>query len=584
MIASRRAYELLGQGAGREAPGGLAFVGLARSSLRLPPGKIPGPMRGAQDRRPGVKSMRCRAMAAGLMMTAAAMAAPAALAQDQAPLRIALDGELQILDPVVTSAYLTRNFSLMVFDTLIAQDADGAYRPQMLESWQVSEDRLTYSFTLREGLEWHDGAPVTAEDCVASIRRWAARDGMGRLMMAAAGELRVLDQRRFVLQLARPFGFVIEALGKASSNLPAMMPARLAATDPTRAIPEVIGSGPYRFVPSEYRAGDRAVFARNPRYRPRAEPASGLAGGKVVHFARAEFVSIPDTATKVAALQRGEVDFVQRVPFDYLAQLRRDPNIRIPSGRGVPQFMGVVQVNQAQPPFDNPLLRQAVQQLMDQPEYLAALGLPADMFLPWCLSIYTCSSPYASEAGAERLGDPSLERARALMRQAGYAGQPVVLLQSADVPIINTVSLVTIDRMQRAGFNVQVRSTDWSSIAQQRWNRNPPGSGGWSVLPLIWAAEDLTTPLSNYPIANNCRNYPGWACDEAINDLLVRFGAESDLEKRREIAAQIQARAHESVSLSLAGQFAVPPAYRANLTGMIAAEVPVFWNVRREGR
>ena len=504
-----------------------------------------------------------------------------ASAPDPVPLRISLDGELQVLDPHITSAYLTRNFALMVFDQLIAQDSHGHYRPQMLEGWTVSEDGLRYDFTLREGLEWHDGSPVTAEDCVASIRRWGARDGMGRLMLAATASLAVVDARRFSLQLARPFGFVVEALGKYSSIFPAMMPARLAATDPTKPIPEVIGSGPYRFAASEFRAGDRAVFLRNPRYRPRAEPVDGTAGGKVVHFERAEFVSIPDPTTKVAALQRGELDYIQRAPFDYLDQLRRDPSVRLAAGAAAPQFMGVVVLNQAQPPFDNPLLRQAVQQLMDQQEFVAALGLPADMHREQCLSVYTCGSPYESDAGVAPLRQPSLERARALMRQAGYANEPVLVFQSTDVPVINTIALVTIDRLRQAGFNVQVRATDWSSVAQQRFNRGPLAQGGWSVLPLIWAAEDLATPLSNYPIANNCANFPGWSCDAATTPLLAAFGAARGLPRQREIAADIQARAHAEVALALAGQFAVPPAYRANLQGLLEVPVPVFWNLHR---
>ncbi len=523
----------------------------------------------------------------GLLLLAAPAQAQPAQAQpalDPAPLRISLDGELQILDPVITSAYLTRNFALMVFDQLIAQDSTGAYKPQMLEGWTVSPDNMRYDFTLRDGLEWHDGTPVTAEDCVASIRRWGARDGMGRLMLAATASLEVVDSKRFRLTLARPFGFVIQALGKSSSNIPVMMPARLAATDPTKPIPEVIGSGPYRFAAAEFRPGDRAVFLHNPRYRPRAEPADGTAGGKVVHFARADFVSIPDVATKVAALQRGEVDYIQRAPFDYLAAMRRDPNIRVARGAGAPQFMGVVVLNQSQPPFDKPLVRQAVQQLMDQSEFMAALGLPADMHMAQCLSVFTCGSPYDNAAGAEPLRQPSLARARALLREAGYANEPIVVLQSTDVPVINTISLVTIDRLRQAGFNVQVRATDWSSVAQQRWSRSPVGNGGWSVLPLIWAAEDLATPLSNYPIANNCQNFPGWACDEATTGLLARFGAAIGLPAQRAVAAEIQGRAHAAVSLSLAGQFTVPPAWRSNLTGLIENPVPIFWNVRRERR
>ena len=515
-------------------------------------------------------------------MAAIAIAMSQASAQPQT-LRVSLDGDLQSLDPVASSSLITRIFGLTVFDVLIAQDSRGVYRPQMLESWESSPDRMTWTFTLRPGLAWHDGSPVTAEDCVASIRRWSQRDGVGRLMMAATAALSVVDERRFTLQLARPYGFVVETLGKPTNNIPVMMPARLAATDPARNIPEVIGSGPYRFSPGEYRPGNRTVVLRNPAYRPRTEPADGAAGGKTVHFDRVEFISMPDPATKAAALQAGEIDFIQRAPFDYIPQFLRDRNITIGSGGGAPQYMGIFQFNQVQPPFNNLGARRAVQQLMDQREFLAAFGLPPGA-TRICYSLYTCDSPYSTDAGTAVLRDISIARARTLLREAGYAGEPAVVLDPTDVPAIHTIALVIADRMRQAGINVQVRSTDWSTIAQQRFSRNPVERGGWSVLPLIWSSEDLGMPLTNTPLVNNCLNYVGWACDDALKALMDAFTSESDPARQRELAAQIQARAHEVVNTVISGQFTVAPAYRSDLRDVLPIATPVFWNMRRVAR
>ena len=153
-------------------------------------------------------------------------------AAEQPPLRVSLNTELQVLDPIVTTINATRVFAYMVFDTLVGIDNEGKYHPQMLEGWKVSDDRLTYSFTLRDGLEWSDGTPVTAEDCVASIQRWAKREAFGKPLMAATKDLRVIDAKTFELQLSSPFAFVIEALGKPGNTIPVMMPARLAASRP----------------------------------------------------------------------------------------------------------------------------------------------------------------------------------------------------------------------------------------------------------------------------------------------------------------------------------------------------------------
>ena len=144
-------------------------------------------------------------------------------------LRAAMHIELQILDPHITTATVTRAFGYMVYDTLVAMDSHGIFRPQMLESWSVSDDRLTWTFTLRPGLTWHDGAPVTPEDCVASLRRWAKSDAFGKRMMAAVAGIRIIDDRRFAFDLSRPFAFVIEAIGKPNANVPVIMPARVAA-------------------------------------------------------------------------------------------------------------------------------------------------------------------------------------------------------------------------------------------------------------------------------------------------------------------------------------------------------------------
>ena len=496
-----------------------------------------------------------------------------------------MNTELQVLDPVFTPSVVTRAFGYMVWDTLVGVDSRGELRPQMLESWQNSDDRLTWTFKLRPGLEWSDGTPVTAEDCVLSIRRWGARDGLGRQLMAAARDLRAVDAGTFVLELSRPFGQVLEALGKAATLVPFMMPARLAQTPPNQQIAEVVGSGPFTFRREDWRAGDRVVFGRNPRYRPRPEPADGLAGGKVVHFDRAEFVSIPDHSTKVAALQAGEIDYVERAPLDFIEALRRDRRVVVTRGLGGGQIFGVLTLNHTQPPFDNVLLRRALQQAIQQPEVVAALGLPADMVRERCLTLYMCGGPYETEAGAEPLRRAGTERARALLREAGYGGERVVVLHARDSALIDPIAMVAVDQMRRAGFNLDVRTTDWSTVAQLRTRREPVEQGGWSVVPLVWTGFDMENPIVNPAMVYNCANvYPGWWCDEAQVPLLQRFAAEGDPAKRREIAAELQARAHENVSVVTLGQYASPAVYRSDLRGVLEVGFPVLWNIQRAGR
>jgi peptide/nickel transport system substrate-binding protein len=525
--------------------------------------------------------MKTKAFLFGLAMLGAA----GAQAQPQQPLRLVMNNELQTLDPIVSPSVVTRAFASMVWDTLVAPDSQGVMRPQMLEGWEISPDRLTWTFKLRPGLEWTDGTPVTAEDCVASIRRWGARDGLGRQLMGATASLDASGPDTFVMRLNRPFALVLEALGKTATLVPYMMPARLANVPGTQQITEIVGSGPFVFRREEWRPGDRVVFYRNARYRPRSEPADGLAGGKVVHFERTEFVSIPDAATKIGALQQGEIDYIERAPLDFIESLRRDRRVVVTPGRGGAEVYGVLTLNQTIPPFNDVRVRRAAQQAIEQSDVVASTGLPPDMVHQHCYTLYMCGGPYATNAGTESLRTHSMDRARALLREAGYNNEPITVLHSRDSVLIDPISLVAVDQLKRAGFNIDLVSTDWSSVATRRTNRGPVTQGGWNVVPLVWTGFDMPDPIVNPAMVYNCANvYPGWWCDERQVPLLRQFSEEPDMARRREIAAQLQTLAHDNVNVIILGQFAGPGVYRSDLRGVIDAGFPVLWNIRRERR
>lgn len=518
-----------------------------------------------------------------LLALAFSLFALGAQAQDQRPLRVVLNLELQVLDPIITTSNVTRAYSYLVYDTLIALDSHGEYRPQMLEGWTKSADNLTWTFTLREGLEWHDGAPVTAEDCVASLRRWGARDGLGSRLMAATKALTVVDAKTFTLELTWPFSQVIEAIGKPAAQIPFMMPARLASTTPiTQAVPETIGSGPYRFNRAEWRSGDRAIFRRNERYRPRAEEPDGFAGGKRAYLDQVHFISMPDIATRVAALQTGEADYLELVPGDYVAAFRRDRNIRLVPAQPLGQMLGAVGINHTLPPFNNPQARRALQLALDQCEMLPGMGFPPDMHQAFCLSIFMCGWPYESDAGVAPLRNQPIQAARDALKASGYAGEPVVLLMSADSTILNPASLLVADRMRQAGFNVQIASADYSTQAQRRLSREPIERGGWNVMPVVFTGYDTVNPLAHYSVAYNCgNNYPGWYCDPSLTPLIAAFEREPDIARRRQIAAEMQRHVHDNGLMAFYGQFYLPAAHRADLEGVLPIGFPVLYNIRR---
>src|SRR5439155_18578279 len=202
--------------------------------------------------------------------------AGAAPARAETTLRVVMHSDLKIVDPIWTTAYIVRNHGYMIYDTLFAMDAKGEIKPQMVDKLDVSKDKLTYTLTLRDGLLWHDGKPVTAEDCVASVKRWAAKDSMGQKMLTFVKDLQVVNAKTFKIVLNEPTGLVLGALGKPSSNVPFMMPKRVAETDPNTQISDTTGSGPFIFRKDEWKPGDKAVYLKNPNYNPRAEAPSGL--------------------------------------------------------------------------------------------------------------------------------------------------------------------------------------------------------------------------------------------------------------------------------------------------------------------
>src|SRR3989440_4298813 len=396
----------------------------------------------------------------------------------QKTLRFIPQADLRSIDPIWTTAYVTRNFGYLVFDTLFALDKEFKPQPQMIDKWTVSDDKLTYKFTLRDGLKWHDGQPVRAADCIASIERWAKRDQFGQKMMEAVGSIKADDDKSFMIALKAPFPLLISALGKLSSNVPFMMPERLAKTDAFQQIPEAIGSGPFKFVKEEWVPGSKAVFVRNADYVPRKEPPSLAAGGKVAKIDRVEWLYIPDTATAAAALNAGEADWYEQPPADILPVFSANKDVAVttvdPLGN-----MGVLRFNHTLPPFDNPKMREAVLNLVDQKDYMRAVA-GDDKYWKTCAAIFICGgTPFESNVGADvLLKGPNLARAKQLIQEAGYKGERIVLLSATDQPIVQGQALVTRERLSAAGRNIDMQANDWGTLITRRASKEPIAKGG----------------------------------------------------------------------------------------------------------
>src|SRR2546423_1072731 len=493
-------------------------------------------------------------------------------------LRVSLHSDLKIVDPVWTTALITVNHGYMIYDTLFALDEKLAVKPQMVDRYETSVDKLTWTFALRDGLEWHDGAPVTAEDCVASIKRWGARDAMGQKLMSFVTELAAPDAKTIRMTLKEPYGLVLQTLAKPGANVPFMMPKRVAETDPQKQITDYTGSGPFIFKAGEWRAGEKAVYLKNSKYKPRSEPASGLAGGKVAKVDRVEWIWIADSQTQVNALITTGAALLEAPPHALLPRLAEDKNIELfvfgPAGR-----QNALRFNVLHKPFDNPKIRLAVAYALNQKDLLdAVVGTPK--WYVECKSLFPCGSPLQSTKGWGDKFTSDFGKARALLQEAGYDGTPVVLMQSTDIVSLSNLAPVTKSLMEKAGFKVDLQAMDWQTLVTRRTKKDPPNAGGWSAFLTSWASVDILDPVAaSFLNASFEKATFGWPCDAEMEKMRDAFSKETDPAKQKVIAEAVQLRAVEYPTHLQLGQYVQPQAFRKDVIGLLAGPSLALWNI-----
>jgi peptide/nickel transport system substrate-binding protein len=522
-----------------------------------------------------------RATGAGIAASLAAPGLPRA--QSATTLRFTPQQDLITLDPVTTTAYISRNHGYMVFDTLYGMDGNYRATPQMVEGHRIDDDGRRWDLTLREGLLWHDGEKVLARDCVASIRRWARRDPFGETLMETTDELSAPDDRTIRFRLKRPFPLLPIALGKASVPVCAMMPERLANTDPFRQVPELIGSGPFRFKADERVPGSLVVYTKFDRYVPRRDgELTWTSGPKVVHFDRVEWRSMPDVSTATNALLAGEQDWQEYAYHDQLSLMRRNRNVRVlvqdPTG-----FVAMLRVNHLQAPFNNPAIRRALWGAIDQTACMQALVGPTETSLYHVpLGFFCPGTPMGSEAGLDVLRGPrDAARTRDALRAAGYRGETVLLMVPSNSAVLLAQGAVVEDMLKRVGMNVETYSVEFNAMLQRRNRKGPVADGGWSAFVTNWAGGDWLNPAGHIALRGNGEaGYAGWATMPRMEELRDAWFRAPDEAAQAAICRDMQLEAMNEVPYYPLGQYLQPTAHRTNLTGLLPG-FATFWNVRR---
>jgi peptide/nickel transport system substrate-binding protein len=498
-----------------------------------------------------------------------------------AALKFIPQSDLTILDPVVTTVYTARNHGYMVFDTLFGMNSQYHMEPQMLAGFSVESDGKVWNLTLRDGLVWHDGEKVLARDCVASIRRWAVRDGIGSLLMARTDELSATDDRTIRFRLKRPFSMLPYALGKISTPMCAMMPERLASSDPFKPVSEMVGSGPFRFKADEWLSGARAVYTKFDRYHPRPQVSTGwTAGGKIVHFERVEWITGPDDGTSASAMQAGEMDWWELPPVDLLPLLKRTGKIQveIKDRNGT---IGLLKMNNLQPPFNNPAIRRALLGAVVQKDFMSAIAGDNPSMWRTGVGIFTPGTDMASDVGMEVLNSPrDLAAVRAAIKEAGYNGEKTVLISPSEPPFRKAMADVAGPMLVSAGLNVEVQSMDWGTAIVRRENKQPVDKGGWSALCTTANGLDLQTPTLHFLRATGETAWFGWTKSPRIEELRAAWVDAPDLATQKQIAADIQRQCWIDVPHLPLGIWYQPMAWQNTIKG-IPDGFPVFWGAER---
>src|ERR1700722_3684742 len=526
--------------------------------------------------------MRRRDFLAG---TAASLPLSRAVAQTgkAGVLRYVPQADLTVIDPVMTTAYITRYHATAVYDQLYGIDSKLVPQPQMVEGHTLENDGKLWTFTLRDGLKFSDGEPVRGRDCVASIKRWAARDPMGQAMLDRVAEMAAPEDKKFTIRLNRPFSLMLNCLSKIGPPILVVMPERIASTDPFTSIKETIGSGPFLFAANERVVGSKVVYTKNPAYvpRPGGQP-DWLAGPKIVHFDRVEWHVIPDTATAAGALKNGEVDWWENPPSDLLPMLAGAGNVRL-EDTGPLGILGTGVFNHLHPPFDKPAVRRVILEATSQADMMtAAAGTDKSLWRDG-VGFFAPGSAMASDAGMQAVKGPGRDLAtlKKALRDAGYQNEKIVLMAPSDQAVLTAECGVAQDMLQKLGMDVDYAVMDWGTLVQRRAKKEPPDKGGWSMFITGWNGIDMTTPVTNQTLrSNGDKAWFGWPNVPEVQSGIDAWVDAPDLASQQKIAASIQKAAFEGVPYLPTGQYFQKTACLTNITGIIEGQY-VFWNVRR---
>jgi peptide/nickel transport system substrate-binding protein len=507
---------------------------------------------------------RCAAASAALVLLIGLGAAPAVSQETPRPggvLKAAMIGEPPTLDTHTTTATIAYQIAWHVVETLYTYDRQYAPVPHLAESHAIGDGGRRYTITLRRGVRFHNGKELTAADAAASVLRWGRLHTTGKTMFKTIEAVEAKDPSTLVISLKEPSGSLLYAL---ASPYLAIYPKSVIDAAGDQPIKEPIGTGPFRFV--EHRPDRHLRLARFKDYAARAEPSDGHGGKRTAWVDEIHFLPVPEVAVRVAGIESGEYHFAQTVKQDQYERLKSNPRIELPIVK--PAGWITAAPNHKMGVMTNRKIRQAMQAALDMdPIMTAAVGHRAFLRVDGAL-YFPEQGLFHTQVGVSGYNLKNRDRARALLKEAGYAGQPVRWITTKEYEYMYNSALVARQQMEEVGFKLDLQVLDWATVVQHRSK------------PELW--DLFTTGITFTPdpaLTSNLQcNWPGWWCHEEKERLLAELLREADPRKRRAIIERIQAVFYEDVGRIKMGDFFTLYATR-DLKGFQGNPFLHFWNV-----
>lgn len=481
-------------------------------------------------------------------------------------LNVAYMAQPPTLDPHVTVSVATTEIGRNIYESLLAFNENNEAAPLLAESFEPSEDLKSITFKLREGVKFHNGKEMTADDVVASMERWKELNGKAKTYFADS-EFVKEDDYTVILKMDKPFTIAKYILAT-NINFPAIMPKEIIENAPTAGVKEYIGTGPFKL--DEWKQDQYIKLVKNEEYQSAGNTPDGLVGKKEVLVDEVYFRMVPDSSTRTAGIQTGEYDIALQIPYDNFPVLESDSNLEMITH---PEGFSSVVFNNRNGLFSNEKARQALNLAVNKTEVLMAAfasdqfyteehGLLSKEFISWY-----------SEEGKDQYDAYNPEAAKKLFEEAGYNGEVLTILTTRDYEDQYQSAVVIQANLQKIGVETELKVYDWPTLMDVREDDQ--------FYDLMTMGYNPVTDPTQINFLDSRINYTGWTDSAEIDSLLDQLMVAPSDEEAKEIFSKLQKENWDYLPAVKFGDYDAIASIRSNVKDFEWFHGPVLWNVTK---